>query len=136
MDIGSLPARRAPLPAGPTIRPLVGPPLSDAGDTSEPAAVLHVSVPAGAAVPEHDHGPSRVTLIPLQGRIRLRHNHTAHELGPTTVTTIEIGERVSLDNPWPEDATLIAVASPPDFAAALSDWPITGTADTADTDAR
>ncbi|MCE3556446.1 cupin domain-containing protein [Pseudonocardia sp. RS11V-5] len=117
VEITSAPARRAPTPDGPTVR-LVSDP-----DGGAPVAVLHVTVPAGGSMPEHDHGPSHVVLIPLRGRIRLHHDGVDHDLAPGTATHIGIGERVSLANPATDNAELLAVAAPPDFAAALSRWP-------------
>lgn len=117
VDVAGVPPRRAPLPAGPTVRPLLGP------DSGAPVAVLHVTLPAGGGMPEHDHGPSHVVLIPLHGRVRLLHEGTDHDLRPGTATHIGVGERVSLTNPGPDHAELVVVASPPDFAAALSAWP-------------
>ena len=60
------PPRRGPLPGGPTVRPLLGP------DRGAPVAFL----PAGGGLPEHDHGPSHVALIPLHGQVRLHHDGT------------------------------------------------------------
>jgi quercetin dioxygenase-like cupin family protein len=72
---------------------------------------------------EHDHGPSAVTLIVLSGRVQLGHNGDQRVLDPGTVASIDIGARVSLGNPHPEPATLLAVITPPDFANAVSNWP-------------
>ncbi len=116
IDIPSAPARRAPAPGGPTVRPLLGP------DSGVPVAVLHVTVPAGGGMPEHDHGPSHAVLIPVHGYIRLRHGGEDHDLGPGTATHIGVGERVSLANPGAGPVELIVVAAPPDFAA-LTSWP-------------
>lgn len=117
VDVADTPARRAPIPAGPTVRPLLG------TDGGAPVAVLHITLPVGGRLPEHDHGPSHVVLFPLRGRIRLHHDGTDHDLGPGTVTHIGVGERVSLANQGLDPVELVVVASPPDFAAALSAWP-------------
>jgi quercetin dioxygenase-like cupin family protein len=74
-------------------------------------------------MPEHDHGPSRVVLIPTGGELRLRQGENEHSLSPGTATDIGVGERVSLANCGLEPATLLVVATPPDFVTALSTWP-------------
>lgn len=117
VDIPTSPARRAPLPGGPIVRSLLGP------DTGAPVAVLHVTLPAGGHMIEHDHGPSHVVLIPLRGRIRLSHDGADHDLVPGSATHIDVGERVSLADPGPEPAELVVVAAPADFVDALADWP-------------
>lgn len=138
VEITSLPARRAPITDGPTVRAL---PIgsgdtdltSDTGSSGGEAsshggaAVLQVCLPAGAGMPEHDHGPSAVTLIPVSGRVQLGHRGDRRMLGPGTVAFIDIGERVSLRNPDPDEATLLAVVAPPDFAEAVSSWPTSAT---------
>jgi len=67
-------------------------------------------------MPEHDHGPSQVILFPQQGQVRLHQDGDDHDLAPGTVTHIRVGERVSLANPGPNPAELIALIAPPDFA--------------------
>jgi quercetin dioxygenase-like cupin family protein len=114
IDTTTHPARRPPVPNAPVVQPLV---------TDSLAAVLRVTLPAGAGLPEHDHGPSAVTLIPLRGRARVSHNGTKHDLDPTTAAHIDIGERVALDNPGTEAATLLVIATPPEFAATITSWP-------------
>lgn len=110
LDVATIPARRTPLPDGPTVRTLLGlehrP--SRRGPARDPAD--------GGRLPEHDHGPSHVVLIPPHGHVRLRHEGNDHDLGPGTATHIEIGDRVSIANSGPEPAELMVVATPPDFA--------------------
>lgn len=117
VDVATTQARRAPLPGGPTVRTLLS------RDSGPPVGILHVTLPAGGRLPEHDHGPSHVVLIPLQGRVRLRHAGNDHDLGPGTATHIDVGERVSLANPGADPAELLVVAAPPDFAEAVAAWP-------------
>ncbi len=117
VEIAGATARRGPMPNGPTVRPLLG------SESGSPVAVLHVTLPARGGMPEHDHGPSHVVLLPLRGQVRLHHNGNDHDLAPGTATHIGVGERVSLANPGPDPAELIVVAAPPDFATALSAWP-------------
>ena len=92
-------------------------------ESGTPVAVLHVTLPVGGRLPEHDHGPSHVVLIPLHGRVRLHHDGDDHGLGRGTAAHIGVGERISLINRGTEPAELVVVAAPPDFAAALSGWP-------------
>lgn len=117
VDVAAAPARRAPFPGGPTARPIFGP------DSGAPVAVLHITLPVGGRLPEHDHGPSHVVLIALRGQVRLHHDGNDHDLGAGTAAHIGVGERVSLANPGPDSVELVVVAAPPDFAATLSTWP-------------
>jgi mannose-6-phosphate isomerase-like protein (cupin superfamily) len=63
-----------------------------------------------------NHGPSRVLLVPIDGRIRLGHGEDEHDLAPGAAAHIGLGERLSLANPGPTPATALVVASPPQFA--------------------
>jgi quercetin dioxygenase-like cupin family protein len=67
-------------------------------ESGTPVAVLHVTLPVGGRLPEHDHGPSHVVLIPLHGRDRLHHDGDDHDLGRGTAAHIGVGERISLIN--------------------------------------
>lgn len=116
-DTGTTPRRRAPLPGGPTAAT-----LTPAGISDQVAAV-HVEIPAGGGMPEHDHGTSEIVLIPLSGSVELRHDGQASTLSPGMAAYIAIGERVSLGNPGSEPVSLIVVASPPEFAGRLARWP-------------
>jgi quercetin dioxygenase-like cupin family protein len=88
--------------------------------------VVDVTVPAGAAMPEHAHGDSETLLIPQAGRLRLvdAESGAVTELEPGVLATIPIGRRVSLENPEATDARMLVVLSPPDFAAAVAAWPV------------
>lgn len=116
-DIGSATRRRAPVADGPTVAPLTTP------ETSDRVAVVHMELPAGGRMPEHDHGPSQIVLIPVSGSVELRHGEDVHALGPGSAAHIGTGERVALANPGSEPASLMVVASPPEFASRLSAWP-------------
>lgn len=83
-----------------------------------------MEVPAGGGLPEHDHGASQIVLIPLSGSVQVRHNQDAHTLVPGSAAHIDTGERVSLANLGTEPASLMVVASPPEFASRLTEWPI------------
>ena len=91
------------------MRPLLGP------DSGAPVAVLHVTLPAGGGLPEHDHGPSHVTLIPLHGQVRLLHDGPNTTCGPEPRAT-SASASVSIPNPGADHAELLVVAAPPDFA--------------------
>jgi quercetin dioxygenase-like cupin family protein len=77
-------------------------------------------------MPKHDHGPSTTLLIPLVGSSRLvdvQDGERPFELAPGVVITIPVGQRVRLENPGSEEARLLVVLSPPDFAAQVQGWP-------------
>jgi quercetin dioxygenase-like cupin family protein len=116
-DISQSPRHRAPIPGGPTAAM-----LTPEGSSSRLAAI-HVEIPAGGGMPEHDHGPSEILLIPLSGPAELRHGDQVSVLPPGTAAHIARGERVSLANPGLQPVTLMVVASPPDFASRLASWP-------------
>ncbi|MFI1533693.1 cupin domain-containing protein [Streptomyces anandii] len=115
--VGAGTRRRAPVPNGPTAEVLV-----PAG-ASEQVAVLHVELPPGAALPEHDHGASQIALIPVTGTVELGHEGKSRTLTAGSVAHIATGERVALANPGTEPASLMVVASPPEFAGRIEAWP-------------
>jgi quercetin dioxygenase-like cupin family protein len=116
-DSDGAPRRQAPLPDGPSVAPLVP------TGTSEQVAVLHMELPVGGSLPEHSHGPSEIVLVPLSGRLTVRHGGQEHPLTAGAAAHIARGERVSLSNAGDEPARLVIVASPPDFAAHPESWP-------------
>ncbi|MGH3180742.1 MAG: cupin domain-containing protein [Streptosporangiaceae bacterium] len=116
-EISTAPRRRAPIPGGPTAAT-----LTPAGSSDQVAAV-HVEIPAGGGMPEHDHGASEIVLIPLSGSAELRHDGQIRTLSAGMAVHIARGERVSLANPGPGPASLMVVASPPEFAGRLATWP-------------
>lgn len=117
-EIATSPRRRAPVPGGPTAA------LLTTAETSDRVAVLHVELPAGATMPEHDHGASQVVLIPVAGAVEVHHDGQARTLtAGTAAAHIAVGERVSLANPGAEPASLMVVVSPPEFAERLASWP-------------
>lgn len=117
-DISTSTRRRAPLPNGPIAQALTG------LDVSDQLAVVHVELPAGGSMPEHDHGASQIVLIPLSGSVEVGHDGTMQTLSAGSAAHIATGERVSLANPGTEPASLMVVASPPDFAGRLASWPL------------
>jgi hypothetical protein len=62
-------------------------------------------------------------LVHLAGSIELRQGSVHHRLAPDAVARIPTGERVSLSNPGKGTATMMIVASPPEFVARLAGWP-------------
>ncbi|WP_327667726.1 cupin domain-containing protein [Streptomyces sp. NBC_00485] len=117
-DTGSAPRRRAPVAGGPTAAPLM------TATTSGQLAVIHLEIPPGGGMPEHDHGASQIVLIPVSGSVRVHQGRDVHTLVPGSAAHIDTGERVSLANPGTEPASLMVVASPPAFASRLEEWPI------------
>jgi quercetin dioxygenase-like cupin family protein len=114
---GTATRHRAPVPDGPVATPLTTP------ETSDRVAVVHLELPVGGRLPEHDHGPSQIVLIPLSGSVELRHGQNLHALGPGSAAPIDTGERVSLANAGTGPASLTVVASPPEFASRLAARP-------------
>ena len=87
--------------------------------------VVSVTVPAGAMMPDHAHGGSETLLIPQEGHLRLVDSESGvvTELEPGVLATIPIGHKVSLENPGADDASMLVILAPPDFAAAVATWP-------------
>jgi mannose-6-phosphate isomerase-like protein (cupin superfamily) len=120
--VGTGTVRRSPFPNGPLVEVLLN------GDDS-PVGAIHVRLAAGAELPEHDHGPSTVVLIPRSGTAQLvdvAARDRTTDLRPGTVTTIPVGRRVRLRNPGDGDAELLVVVSPAEFARGLTAWPAVG----------
>ncbi len=117
VQISTAPRHRAPIPDGPTAATLILP-----GNSGQVAAV-HVEIPAGGGMPEHDHGASEIVLVPLSGTAELKYDGQTRTLAAGAIAHIGRGERVSLANPGPEPASFMVVASPPDFAGRLARWP-------------
>lgn len=116
-EIRTTPRLRAPIPGGPTAAPLIPTGVSDQ------VAVVHVEIPAGGGMPEHDHGASQIVLIPLSGSIEVQQANQTRILSAGMAAHIATGERVSLANPGSEPASLMVIASPPQFAERLATWP-------------
>lgn len=117
VQISTVPRRQAPFPGGPTAATVILPADSDQ------VAAVQVEIPAGSGLPAHDHGASEIVLIPLSGAAELRHDGQARTLSAGMAAHVGRGERVSLANPGPEPASLMVVASPPEFAGRLATWP-------------
>lgn len=116
-ETGTVVRRQAPLPGGPNVGILIAP------DVSEQVAVAHVEIPPGGGMPEHDHGDSEIVLIPLAGSVELRHDGVSRTLTAGSAAHIATGERVALANTGTQPASLMVVASPPQFAESLASWP-------------
>lgn len=119
-QIETVEPRQAPFRGGPVVRVVVGP------AAGEQVGVLEVTLPAGGAMPEHDHGDSAVLLIPLAGHFRLveaGQDGAAVELRPGSLATIPAGRRVGLENAGETEACTLAVLTPPDYAGRLEAWP-------------
>lgn len=118
--IGAGTRRRPPVPGAPLAEVVLG-----AADDA-PVGLVHVSVPPGGGMPEHDHGPSTIVLVPLTGTAQLidvADGERVLELEHGAVTTIPVGRRVRLHNPGSDPADLLVIVSPPDFARRIAQWP-------------
>lgn len=123
--IGAGDRRRAPVAGGPELEIVIGARLG------LPVGVLEVTVPAGGAMPEHDHGVSEALLVPLEGSLRLVEPGEpggVTDLEPGVLATIPAGCRVRLENSGEEDSRLLVVLTPADFVAQLEGWPAPGEA--------
>lgn len=118
-EIGKGPRRQA-APGAPLAEVVIG------ADEGLGAGVVEVVVPAGAMMPDHAHGGSETLLVPQTGHLRLTEAASGRvtELVPGTLATIPIGQKVSLENPGSDEARMLVILTPPDFAAAVATWPI------------
>jgi len=116
---GSGPQHQA-IPTGPLAEVVVG------AGAGLGLGVVAVTVPVGAAMPDHAHGGSTTLLIPQSGRLRLADAETGvvTELEPGTLATIPVGRHVRLENAGSDEAQMLVVLSPPDFADAVTGWPV------------
>lgn len=120
VEVGAGDRRRAPVPNGPVAEILIG------ADADQRLGAVHVVVPPGGGMPPHDHGASETLLIPLSGHVRLadaEQGGDVTDLEPGALATIPVGQRVTLQNPTEEEARLLVILAPADFAARLRDWP-------------
>ena len=115
-EIGTHP-RRAPGINGPSAEPLI------TSGISELLGVIHLEIPAGVAMPEHDHGASQIVLIPLAGALELRQGEHTSPLSYGMAAHIGVGERVGLANTGDRPASVILVATPPQFVHRVATWP-------------
>jgi len=110
--------RQPPAPNAPTVEVLVG------GEEDSPdVGVVRVSVPAGAAMPEHDHGGSDVVLVPVVGSVEISDAHGTIIVAVGDAALVRKDERVSLRNPTDSAAEIIVAAAPPAFVASIRAWP-------------
>lgn len=110
--------RRPGFPKAPTVEVLFG------GDDGGPAVgVVRVVVPAGAGMPEHDHGGSDVVLLPQVGSVEISSGEETIQVAAGDAALVRREERVSLRNPNQTDAEVIVAAAPPAFLASIRAWP-------------
>lgn len=110
--------RRPPTPNAPTVEVLFG------GDDGGPdVGVVRVSVPAGAVMPEHDHGGSDVVLVPVVGSVEISDADGTIAVGVGDAALLRKDETVSLRNPGDGAAEVIVAAGPPAFVASIRAWP-------------
>lgn len=118
-EIGTHP-RRSPGINGPSAEPLI------TTGISELIGVIHLVIPAGVAIPEHDHGASQIVLIPLSGSLELRQGEHRRPLSYGMAAHIGVGERIGLANLDAVPATVMLIASPPQFVHRIATtWPET-----------
>jgi quercetin dioxygenase-like cupin family protein len=98
-----------------TPRLLVGP--GDEGCTH--MAAVRIEVPAGRRMGEHAHGDSEVVLTVVSGEAVLSAGGRTCKLLPGVLAHIAAGERVEVENLGDQAAILLAIFSPPAFAARL-----------------
>lgn len=108
---------------------IAGGPLAEVvigADADLGIGVVAVTVPAGAAMPDHAHGDSATLLIPQQGELRITdaESGAVTELEAGTLVTIPTGRKVRLENPGTGEARMLVVLSPPGFATAVAGWPV------------
>lgn len=118
LTMGEGSRREAPFAQGPRVAALL-----DEGEGTQ-VAVAQVVVPAGGAMPEHDHGDSEALVIPLTGELVITDTEREHVLSFGEVVHIPRGDRVRLDNRGDEPASVIAVLSPPSFIRTFDSWPV------------
>ncbi|MGH3151568.1 MAG: cupin domain-containing protein [Streptosporangiaceae bacterium] len=119
VQISTVPGGQGCVPAGPAAATLILP----AGSAG--MAAVHVELPEGR--PGSDPGTAEIVLISLCGTAELRHED-GHDGPAVTLLAgraayITRGERVSLTNPGSEPASVMVIASPPEFAGQLATWP-------------
>ncbi|MEM9034697.1 MAG: cupin domain-containing protein [Actinomycetota bacterium] len=110
--------RKPPVPNTPTVDVLFG------GDADSPdVGVVRVTVPVGAAMPEHDHGGSDVVLVPTAGAVEITQGPDTIHVGVGDAALVRKDERVALRNPGDVAAEVIVSAGPPVFVAGIRAWP-------------
>lgn len=108
-------SRRAPGLNAPSAEPLI---------TDAEIGVIHLEIPAGLAMGEHDHGASQIVLVPLRGELELRQGEECRPLSPGMAAHIAAGERVGLANHGNTPASVILIACPPQFVHRVAaSWP-------------
>jgi quercetin dioxygenase-like cupin family protein len=120
VELGQGDRRRARVEGGPSAEVLIG---QDPGDA---LGAAHVIVPPGAGMPAHDHGASETLLIALAGRVRLAdadEGGASIDVEPGVLGVIPTDHRVVLRNDGDEEARLLVIFSPADFATRLRAWP-------------
>ncbi|MEM9566563.1 MAG: cupin domain-containing protein [Actinomycetota bacterium] len=110
--------KRPPAPNAPTVTVLFG------GEEGGPdVGVVRVAIPAGAGMPEHDHGGSDVVLVPQVGSVEISHGDETIVVGVGDAALIRKDERVSLRNPGEGEVEVLVAAGPPAFLTSIRAWP-------------
>jgi quercetin dioxygenase-like cupin family protein len=95
------------------------------GADADQLAVIRVTIPAGASLPPHDHGESEAVLIPLAGELLVSAaGGRVERLQAGGLAVISAHERVSVQNPGREPASMLVCMAPPTFVEALRRQPV------------
>ena len=114
-DLDSVPRNPSPRPGGPTVATLLTP------DVATGLTVVHLELPPGGAMPEHGHGDSSATVIPLRGTVEVTSAGGTRTVAPGSVAHIPGGDRVALANPGTWSAELMITLAPAAAGSALAD---------------
>lgn len=99
------------------IEVLVEPRLSE----TEHLAALRVTIPPGAAMRRHSHGESEALLVPLAGEMLLVGiDGRVERLAEGTLAVVAAHERVIVENPGSEPASMLVCLAPATFVETLS----------------
>ncbi|WP_133260057.1 cupin domain-containing protein [Streptacidiphilus pinicola] len=66
-----------------------------------------VEIPPGGGMPEHDHGPCQIVLVPLAGPIEVHHDGRTTTLSPGGTAHVGVGAWVRLANPGTEPPSVV-----------------------------
>lgn len=88
----------------------------------EHLAAVRMTIPPGAAMPRHDHGESEALLVPLAGELLLVGvDGRVERLAAGMLAVVAAHERISVENPGGEPATVLMCFAPATFVGALGD---------------
>jgi quercetin dioxygenase-like cupin family protein len=83
-------------------------------------AVIRVTLPPASKMPRHAHGESEALLIPLAGQLLVAGGDRCVErLAPGVLATLAAHERVSVENPTTQPASMLVCFGPATFVETL-----------------